>query len=174
MTGRSPNELITAGSMSVEDSGSALRQACAHARRIMLERAATDLGVEMASLQVTDGDIGVPGANRTVSYWDVQGGRPFGVQVRRVDRREVAGGIPRRRQTHRRIDLPAKVRGERYSSMISTAGPVARTRRCVRPDTTIGFRRSIVALEGDPTWSKLIVDGSFIAVVAQAEHAAVG
>ncbi len=46
VTGRSPNELITAGSMSVEDSGSALRQACAHARRIMLERAAVDLGVE--------------------------------------------------------------------------------------------------------------------------------
>ena len=67
--------------MSVEDSGSALRQACAQARRIMLERAASDLGVERAALQVTDGEIGVPGANRTVSYWDVQGGRPFGVQI---------------------------------------------------------------------------------------------
>ena len=52
VTGRSPNELITAGSMSVEDSGSALRQACAQARRIMLEHAASDLGVELAALRV--------------------------------------------------------------------------------------------------------------------------
>ena len=27
------------------------------------------------------GAIGVPGGNRTVSYWDVQGGRPFEVRV---------------------------------------------------------------------------------------------
>ena len=42
-TAESPNEAVTAGSMSVHDSGAALRAACAEAREILL-RAAAELG----------------------------------------------------------------------------------------------------------------------------------
>ena len=174
VTGRSPNELITAGSMSVEDSGSALRQACAQARRIMLEHAASDLGVELAALRVTDGEIGVPGANRTVSYWDVQGGRSFGVQIQEsvgeklADEYRVVGkGIGR-------IDLPAKVRGEGvfvHDLML----PGLLHARVVRPP---GYHHRLSVLDRaridrDSELVRLIVDGSFVAVVAEAEHAAV-
>ncbi len=174
VTGRSPNELITAGSMSVEDSGSALRQACAQARRIMLEHAASDLGVERAALRVTDGEIGVPGANRTVSYWDVQGGRPFGVQIQEsvgeklADEYRVVGkGIGR-------IDLPAKVRGEGVFVHDLTL-PGLLHARVVRPP---GYHHRLSALDRaridrDSELVRLIVDGSFVAVVAEAEHAAV-
>ena len=175
VTGRSPNELITAGSMSVEDSGSAMRQACAQARRIMLERAASDLGVEPAALRVTDGEIGVPGANRTVSYWDVQGGRPFGVQTRGTggekssdDYRVVGKGIGR-------IDLPAEGEGRRRVRPRSRRCRVCCTRAwCVRRGITIACPRSIArASMRDSELVRLIVDGSFVAVVAEAEHAAV-
>ena len=44
-TSTSPDEGITAGSLSVQDSGSALRQACAQARDLLLDAAATRLGV---------------------------------------------------------------------------------------------------------------------------------
>jgi aerobic-type carbon monoxide dehydrogenase small subunit (CoxS/CutS family) len=47
-TSTSPNEGITAGSLSVQDSGSALRQACAQARDLLLDAAATRLGVPRA------------------------------------------------------------------------------------------------------------------------------
>ena len=44
-TGTSPNEFITAGSGSIEQSAMAVRQACAHARRALLARAADHFGV---------------------------------------------------------------------------------------------------------------------------------
>jgi CO/xanthine dehydrogenase Mo-binding subunit len=42
-TARTPNEGMTAGSLSVENSGTALRMACAEARQILLELAAAKL-----------------------------------------------------------------------------------------------------------------------------------
>src|SRR5215510_7985573 len=44
-TARTPNEGQTAGSLSVENSGTALRFACAEARAILLDLAAAKLGV---------------------------------------------------------------------------------------------------------------------------------
>ena len=43
-TARTPNEGMTAGSLSVENSGTALRFACAEARQILLELAAQEAG----------------------------------------------------------------------------------------------------------------------------------
>jgi nicotinate dehydrogenase subunit B len=174
VTGRSPNELITAGSMSVEDSGSALRQACAHARRIMFERAAADLGVELSALRVNDGEVGVPGANRTVSYWDVQGGSPFGVQIQElVDERSPAEyRVVGKGMT--RIDLPAKVRGEGvFVHDLDLPGMLHA--RVVRPP---GYHHRLMSFDrtrvvGDAGLIELVVDGSFVAVVAEDEHAAV-
>jgi len=174
VTGRSPNELITAGSMSVEDSGSALRQACAHARRIMLERAGSDLGVEVVALEVIDGEIGVPGANRTVTYWDVQGGRPFGRQIEEwvaeklpTDYRVVGKGIGR-------IDLPAKVRGEGVF-VHDLALPGMLHARVIRPP---GYHYRLMSLDRarldrDAALVELVMDGSFVAVIAEEEYAAV-
>ena len=56
-TARTPNEGMTAGSLSVENSGTALRFACAEARQILLELAAAKLGVAVASLSVSDGTV---------------------------------------------------------------------------------------------------------------------
>ena len=76
-TDLTPNELITAGSMSVEQSGAALRQACAHARRHLLEAAAARLGVPATELAIDDGWISAPGLNERLSLWALQGGQPF-------------------------------------------------------------------------------------------------
>src|SRR5688572_1472024 len=54
-TARTPNEGQTAGSLSVENSGTALRYACAEARQILLDLAAKKLGSPMAKLSVSDG-----------------------------------------------------------------------------------------------------------------------
>src|SRR3954466_2022369 len=56
-TGRTPNEGQTAGSQSIENSGTALRLAAAEARAILLELAAGKLEAGAASLSVTDGVI---------------------------------------------------------------------------------------------------------------------
>ena len=56
-TGRTPNEGQTAGSQSIENSGTALRMAGAEVRAILLELAAERFGVGADTLKVADGVI---------------------------------------------------------------------------------------------------------------------
>ena len=171
VTALSPNEMLTAGSMSVTDSGSALRQACAHARRIMLDRAAAELGVERATLIVDDGAIGAPGANRALSYWDVQGGRPFGVNIETWIDEKPAGQLRVVGKGMARVDLPAKIRGA-PAFVHDMSLPGLLHARVLRPPS---YQHRLVRidrarLESDPRLSALVVDGSFVAVVAVEEH----
>jgi CO/xanthine dehydrogenase Mo-binding subunit len=69
-TGISPDEGHTAGSLSVQQSGSALRVACAEARVVYLGVAARRWDVPPAVLTVTDGAIAAPDG-RTTSYWEL-------------------------------------------------------------------------------------------------------
>ena len=80
-TDRTPNELLTAGSMSMEQSGRAIRQAAAEARRHLLELAAEHLGAHVDRLEVQDGTIQVAGGESSTTYWELLGGKPFGCQA---------------------------------------------------------------------------------------------
>src|SRR5437764_1114870 len=71
-TALTPNEGQTAGSQSVQDSGSAVRFACAEAREILLSAAAAKLGAPAAELKVSDGTISGPGG-ATATYWTLAG-----------------------------------------------------------------------------------------------------
>src|SRR4029077_10869955 len=67
----SPDEGVTAGSLSVQDSGSALRQACAQARDLLLDAAATRLEIPHTPPTVADGQIRRADGLTGVSYWTV-------------------------------------------------------------------------------------------------------
>src|SRR5712664_3903496 len=69
-TALTPNEGQTAGSQSVEQSGTALRFACAEARGILVSAAAVKLGVAATALTVSDGTCVAPGG-KTVDYWNL-------------------------------------------------------------------------------------------------------
>src|SRR6266478_8657572 len=69
-TAGSPNEGVTSGSLSVQQSGRALRHACAEIRQIFLEVASERLGVKVDALKISDGTISGPG-NVTTSYWEL-------------------------------------------------------------------------------------------------------
>src|SRR5262245_48658820 len=69
-TAASPNEGVTSGSLSIQQSGRALRHVCAEVRQIFLQQAAERLGVEIDSLDIEDGTISGPGNVRT-SYWEL-------------------------------------------------------------------------------------------------------
>ena len=56
-TGSSPDEGVTSGSLSIQHSGSALRQACAQARALLLAAAAARLESPRPALTVGDGQI---------------------------------------------------------------------------------------------------------------------
>tara|TARA_Y100001934_G_scaffold277921_1_gene377934 strand:- start:8 stop:2149 length:2142 start_codon:yes stop_codon:yes gene_type:complete len=80
-TGVSPDEGVTSGSNSMQDSGQAIRLAGATARRYLINKAAAQLDVEPASLEIADGLIRSRDTNRSVNYWELQGDQPFEVPI---------------------------------------------------------------------------------------------
>ena len=110
-TGGSPDEGVTSGSLSIQHSGSALRQACAQARALVLAAAAAKLGAAASALTVDDGQILAAGQPTGLSYWslaspgllDREAGAP--VPVKPPGRWSVAG------RSAPRLDLPDKVTG---------------------------------------------------------------
>src|SRR5580658_1645903 len=69
-TDRTPNEGFTAGSHSMQDSGTALLNAAAQTRLLLLDAAAADMGVTVDPLNVIDGVVhGPDGASR--NYGDL-------------------------------------------------------------------------------------------------------
>jgi CO/xanthine dehydrogenase Mo-binding subunit len=166
-TGLTPNEFITAGSMSVEDSGSALRQACAHARKLLLEAAGAQLGMDADQLDIDDGWICGPGLNEGRSIWALRNARLFQHRIeQRVEER--APTPPPACQL--RLDLPDKVLG-RGVFLQDLGWPNMLHARLVRPPT---FRHRLAGLEelSTPPDSDLRVirNGSFLAVTGSDEH----
>lgn len=107
-TATSPNEGVTSGSLSVQQSGRAIRQACAEIRQIFLSAAAERLGVGTDVLDVSDGTISGPG-NVSISYWELAAEISLDrdatgyAQPKESSRRRIAGhSVPR-------LDIPDKV-----------------------------------------------------------------
>src|SRR4030088_1946382 len=67
-TAASPNEAVTSGSLSIQESGMALRQACAEARQIYLDVAASSLVTSGDGLYIEEGNI-LCRDGRSTSYW---------------------------------------------------------------------------------------------------------
>src|SRR3712207_4265531 len=66
----SPNEGITSGSRSIQESGIALRFAAAEARDLLLSRAAVKLEASLEQLSVADGVISSRSGG-SVTYWEL-------------------------------------------------------------------------------------------------------
>src|SRR5437867_2819420 len=66
-TAQTPDEEYTSGSQSIEHGGTAIRLACAEARSLLLERAATRLGFSADRLSVAEGVVRAPDG-RDVGY----------------------------------------------------------------------------------------------------------
>jgi CO/xanthine dehydrogenase Mo-binding subunit/aerobic-type carbon monoxide dehydrogenase small subunit (CoxS/CutS family) len=168
-TDTSPDEGITAGSLSVQDSGSALRQACAQAREVLLYAAATRLEVAAAELDVLDGEIVTADGPTGLSYWTfAQPGMLDRPADQLVPSRPVAGWSVAGRSAPR-LDIPDKVAGRpRFLHDIVMPGMLYG--RVVRPparaaelmDFDLDLEREIV----------LVRDGSFLGVVAPTDRGA--
>ncbi len=169
-TSTSPNEGITAGSLSVQDSGSALRQACAQARDLLLDAAATRLKIPHTALTVADGQIQTVDGPTGVSYWTVaQPGmldRPADAPVpsRPPDEWSVAG------RSAPRLDIPDKVTG-RPRFLHDLVLPGMAYGRVVRPPARAADLTGLADLDlGSEV--VLVRDGSFLGVVAETDRAA--
>lgn len=175
VTGEAPDEGITSGSNSVMDSGLAVRVAAATARRHMLALAAEHLGVEESALEVEDGLIQARGTNRSVTYADLQGGKPFGIDVDP----QVTVKAPK---THRIVgtritprDLPEIVTGD-YKFLHDKMMPGMLHARVVRPPH---YEARLKGLDEDAVKRlesqgiRIVRDGSFLAVAGPDEYAVI-
>jgi CO/xanthine dehydrogenase Mo-binding subunit len=171
-TASSPNEGVTSGSLSVEQSGSALRYACAEARAIYLDAAAQRLGVATQSLEVRDGEIAGPGNLRT-SYWEL-------ADQGLLDRDATARVAPKAPSARRlvgtaagRIDIPDKVFGrQRFVHDLALPGLLhARVLRPPSPGATLTALDETRA-KAVPGVVAVARDGSFAGIVAETEEAA--
>ena len=169
-TSASPNEGITAGSLSVQDGGSALRQACAHARELLLNAAATRLEVARTTLDVHDGEIRTADGPTGLSYWTlVQPGMLDRAADAPAPSRPAAGWSVAGRSAPR-LDIPDKVTG-RHPFLHDIVMPGMAYGRVVRPPARASELMELadVAL-GDEV--VLVRDGSFLGVVAPTDRGA--
>jgi CO/xanthine dehydrogenase Mo-binding subunit len=107
-TAASPNEGVTSGSLSVQQSGRAIRQVCAEVRRLFLGLASDRLGVAIDALAVQDGIISGPGNVRS-SYWEL-------AEEVSLEREATPGAVPKPSAQRtlagnsvQRLDIPDKV-----------------------------------------------------------------
>jgi CO/xanthine dehydrogenase Mo-binding subunit len=165
-----PNEFVTAGSMSVEHSGAAVRVAAATARRIILTLAAEVLDVPASSLIVAEGIIYSSDSNEQTDYWSLQGGHPFGVTM--VDSPPLKN--PATYQVvgrhHQRRDLIAKVQGN-VAFLHDMSLPGMRHGRLVKPPSQAARLISAPDTLDEPGIT-VVKNGSFLGVVAEREEAA--
>ncbi len=171
-TAASPNEGVTSGSLSIQQSGRALRHACAEIRQIFLAAAADRLGVDAAALDIADGVISGPGNVRT-SYWELAGDVSLdrdataGAAAKPAGRRAVAG------QSVQRIDIPDKVFARpRFIHDTQLVGMLHG--RVLRPDASGATLITLdeTAARAVPGLVAVLRDGNFLGVVCDTERAA--
>jgi CO/xanthine dehydrogenase Mo-binding subunit len=168
-TARTPNEGMTVGSLSVENSGTALRFACAEARALLLAAAARKLNVAVEKLSVNDGAISASPVRMT--YWDVAKDVSF-------KREATASAKPKPASQHKvigrnvpRRDLPSKVTGgAAFVQDMRLPGMVFG--RVVRPPSYRATLQSVdeAVVKAMPGVVAVTRDGNFLAVAAEREE----
>ena len=174
-TERTPNEGYTAGSMTVQSSGEALRQAAAEARRLLLDLASAALDVPISELVVKDGIISVRGdAKRSITYAALMGGKLFDKivpergAVKRADAYHLVGSsVPR-------VDLPLKITGQ-ASFIQDLRLPGMLHARVVRPPSVNAKFISLdeASIRNVPGLVRFVQFGNFIGVIAEREEQAI-
>jgi nicotinate dehydrogenase subunit B len=172
-TARTPNEGFTAGSHSMQDSGTALLNAAARARMLLLDVAAAEFGIGAATLTVTNGVVRAPdGATRD-----------YGALAAKLSlhvRAQPSGGL-KNPETYRligtampRVDIPAKLTGgASYVQDLRLPGMLHA--RAVRQPSAGAVLQNVDvdAVARMPGVVKVIRDGSYLAVVAEREWQAI-
>src|SRR3954468_15254805 len=172
-TGRTPNEGQTAGSQSVEQSGTALRMAGAEVRAILIGLAATKLNVAADTLKVTDGVIHAPDG-RKVTYGELTAEADL--------KREATAKVPPKSPAQHkivgksapRIDIPGKIVGA-AAFVQDVRLPGMLHGRVVRPPRYGAKLESIdeARIKAMPGVIAVVCDGSFLGVVAKREEQAI-
>ena len=175
-TAHGPDEGVTSGSLSVQDSGGALRHACAELRALALQRAAALLGAQSGTaaehITVQHGRFTAPGGQDLGDYAALLAGVDLDIECTgTVAPKAVAARRLIGQARPERLDLADKVYGRpRFIHDLRLPGLLHG--RVLRPPTADA---TLAAWPGDaqaalPAGTRCWADGRFIAVVAPRER----
>ncbi len=171
---RGPDEGVTSGSLSVQDSGGAIRHACAHVRGLALQRAALQTGVPRQAITVHAGVLHGADGRVLGDYWQLLQDSDLEIEYdpqflpKQPHERRLLG-----KSNNARVDLHDKVFGRarfihdlRWPDMRHgrvVRAPSLKAQLCDWPDDLLGQLPTDVQC-----WS----DGRFVGVLAHQEHQA--
>lgn len=172
-TARTPNEGYTAGSHSMQDSGTALRNAAAQVRELLVAEAARRLGIEADRLSAASGAVSSPDG-RKLTYGELVSDSLLHVQAQPTSKLTAAGRHRFIDKPQPRVDIPGKVSGgQAYVQDMRLPGMLHA--RVVRPPSYGAqlTKLDTADVEHMPGVVKVVRDGNFVAVVAQREFLAI-
>jgi nicotinate dehydrogenase subunit B len=172
-TARTANEGYTSGSNSMKDSGTAIRNAAAQVRELLVAEAGRRLDLPTENLRTEKGEVIAPDGRR-LRYGELVSGDMLHVQAQPTSKLKDPATFKVMGQPVPRVDIPAKVTGgAAYVHDMRLPGMVHA--RVVRPPG-YGARLTecdTAAVEKLPGVVKVVRDGNFLAVVAQKEFQAI-
>ena len=166
-TSLTPNERYTSGSHSMQDSGTAILNAAAQVRQILIAEAARRAGLSADQLRTERGSVVAPGGMR-FPYGELVAGQRLHVVAAPQSALKDPNQYAVMGRSIRRVDIPAKVTGgAAYVQDMRLAGMVHA--RIVRPPS---YGAELVAVatetvEAMPGVVKVVRDGNFLAVIAR-------
>jgi nicotinate dehydrogenase subunit B len=172
-TGLTANEGYTSGSNSMKDSGTAIQNAAAQARELLIAEAASQLGLPVENLRTADGAVIAPDGKR-LSYGELVQDGMLHVQAQPKSKLKDPATFKIVGQPVRRVDIPAKVTGgAAYVQDMRLPGMVHA--RVVRPPSYDAelVECDTAAVEKLAGVVKVVRDGNFLAVVAEKEFQSV-
>ncbi|HET9668918.1 MAG TPA: molybdopterin cofactor-binding domain-containing protein, partial [Casimicrobiaceae bacterium] len=172
-TARTPNEGYTAGSQSMQHSGTAIMNAAAQVRAIIVDLAASQFQVPADQLRVQDGVVRGPNGMEA-TYASLVTGEAL--HVRATPRSPLIDPSKHRvmGRSLPRVDIPGKVTGA-ASYVQDLRVPGMAHARAVRPPSYGAKLASVdtTNIEKMPGVLKVVRDGSYLAVVAEHEYQAI-
>ena len=169
-TATSPDEAVTSGSLSVQESGTALRWAAAETRLLFMEAAAAAMQCAPSALQVSEGAF-LHADGRRIDYWTLADGVVLDREASGKVAPKDSSGYSVVGSTAARLDLPAKVFGL-PSFIHDVVLPGMLHARMLRPPTPAARLASSDAAEAALQHAQLVRDGSLVAVVAASQYLA--
>jgi CO/xanthine dehydrogenase Mo-binding subunit len=172
-TARTPNEGFTAGSHSMQDSGTALLNAAAQTRALLMDAAAADLGVDASTLTVADGVVHGPNGSA----------RDYGALAAKLSMHVRAQPASELKDpaTYRimgtampRLDIPDKLTGGAAFIQDMRLAGMLHARAVRQPSAGA----ELLTVDTDtvarmPGVVKVVRDGSYLAIVAEREWQAI-
>jgi nicotinate dehydrogenase subunit B len=172
-TALTPNEGYTAGSHSMQDSGTAIMNAAAQVRQLLVAEAAARAGTPPAQMKTQDAVVIAPDGRR-FGYGELVSAQLLHVTAGAISPLKDPGRFKVMNRRIPRVDIPAKLTGN--AAFVQDLRPDGMVHaRVVRPPS---YGAQLVGVDDGavrkmPGVLQVVRDGSFLAVIAQREFEAI-